>query len=274
MTRHQDPAEEPFGVLRSWQVGVAKSGIILWKPRSAWGSTLDELLQFYIFGLMTHDLGCWFDMIDVTWCDMMYIFSFLPSGQNHSRLKKPGSHQSSPFSPNELTMHELPHFMGLHHDQLVAGHGRSRWFRGRARRFSEVLVCCCIAGLHILPWDEEERLLPPMFDEWIDSDWRCLKRFHDISPHLTRFDNNIYRTFSVDWMGCIVGSFQDSLSKAKLFHCINCVPGAMYAESLSGKRMQRVTPAEQQVVKIAFLAPSLVIWSKGAFLNHSKNNET
>ena len=35
MTRHQDPAEEPFGVLRSWQVGVEKSGRILWKPRSA-----------------------------------------------------------------------------------------------------------------------------------------------------------------------------------------------------------------------------------------------
>ena len=59
---HQDPAEEPFGVLRSWQVGVKKSGRTFWKPRSAWRSPLHQIWQFHIFGLTTHDLQCWFDM--------------------------------------------------------------------------------------------------------------------------------------------------------------------------------------------------------------------
>ena len=103
-------------------------------------------------------------------------------------------------------------------------------------------------------------------DRSIGDVWKALTTLHHISPHLTRFHGNIYRTFSVDWMGCVW--FLPRLTK--LFHCTNSVPGAMYAESLSGKRMQRLTPAEQQVVKVDFLAPSLVVWVKGSFLNHSK----
>ena len=58
---HQDPAEEPFGVLRSWQVGVEKIRKNFWKPRSAWRSPLHQIWQFHIF--TTHDLQCWFAMM-------------------------------------------------------------------------------------------------------------------------------------------------------------------------------------------------------------------
>ena len=62
---HQDPAEEPFGVLRSWQVGGRKirKNFLETEIGLKITTSSNNLWQFHIFGFMTHDLQCWFDMM-------------------------------------------------------------------------------------------------------------------------------------------------------------------------------------------------------------------